>query len=127
VHHPKTLPKIEAVSIVEFFEWICPTILHASGQACLELGGRFAFSIVDAGCWTIDLGNVAVEPFFDRTADVRVRISREDFLALIAGTASLPAWASSGRVSVEGDVRSLSRLSVVFSALADEGEVTDAR
>ena len=113
--HPKTIPAISYVSITDFFEWVCPSILFETTELCIKLGGRYAFDVIGTGQWIIDLGNAVIEQGFNQTADVRMRVSSEDCEQLLKGNADLQTWVNSGRIVVDGDIGSLVNLSTIFA------------
>jgi hypothetical protein len=67
--------------------------------------GRIAFSIKDAGSWTLRFASdEPVTPRFDRRAELQLHITREAFEAWLDGSLDVPAAVKSGAFKARGQL-----------------------
>lgn len=106
IHHPHFTPEPRTMTVEGFFSDVAPEVLRTRREAARALGGRIAFELVDEpGRWVIDLDRAEVH---DGDAEACVRVSRPRLEALLTGR-DLGVG-----LEIEGDVRLLTHVAIVF-------------
>jgi hypothetical protein len=111
VLHRLKLVEPKQIGARSFFDHLCPLLLRERARLCRELGGRFAFDISGegGGRWLLDLDRASIVAASGE-ADLAIRMSAEDFAALLAGTLDGGEAVTTGRMRFTGDQSLFSRL-----------------
>lgn len=114
VLHPALLGEPNQRTPEVFFGKVCPEVLKLRHRACRALGGSVTFALGPGASWTVDLGECMVRRGDDPAADLRLELSRGDFIGILKGNLQIVEVYSADRLQVAGDIDMLLRLSIVF-------------
>ena len=117
MHHPSTIGSPGEVAAKTFFGDCCPKLLLLQTARGRRLRGRIAFELSGrgGGRWCLDLdGGEVLEAGGWETPDLTVCAAAPDFESFVNGRLDPALALQEERLSLQGDVRFLQALSLLF-------------
>jgi hypothetical protein len=119
------------MKVKTFFETVCPVLLQIREALCRAAGGRYAFDLAghQGGCWTLDFTALTVSPRLE-PADLTLRMSAQDFAAVLQGKLDVRSAVATGHVSFTGDQFLFGNLAALTAPLPERvgaSQITNGR
>ena len=116
-----------ALSVLDYFEVVLPTILRWKGPAASALGINVLFVVngKGGGTWTIRLRppTAGVVEGSEWKSDLTIKITVEEMGNILIGKFDAPRAIGDGNVELSGDLRCLRRIAFLFQMGGHEAEV----
>ena len=110
----------KALSPVDYFEVVLPTMLRWKGPAAAAIGVNVCFVVTgrDGGTWTIRLRPpvAAVVKGSEWKADLTIKITSEEMVKMLNGTFDARQAIAEGNIELSGDPAVLRRVGFLFQA-----------